>query len=196
MLGVGMVESPLVYLLVIAWVVASGTAVVIGMFALTLMLSLIILNLVIDLRLSSPAAMSSPSDAGALIIAPEARGQGYARSPERVAKLPDSPAFFEPQAPEVRRDTARAERATAELPTLDHERGGDSLQQRDGLDDALTILHRSPGELFPANRVTMRCSRCGHYVSRGEGYRHVNVGDKKTFCEACHEAMGLPVRSL
>jgi hypothetical protein len=184
-------------LLLTCGVVVTGIVIYMStMLSLIYMFRLIILNLVIDLRLSSPAARSSPSDAGALIIAPEARGQGYARSPERVAKLPDSPAFFEPQAPEVRRDTARAERATAELPTLDHERGGDSLQQRDGLDDALTILHRSPGELFPANRVTMRCSRCGHYVSRGEGYRHVNVGDKKTFCEACHEAMGLPVRSL
>jgi hypothetical protein len=158
--------------------------------------------LVIDLRLSSPAAMSSPSDAGALIIAPEARGQGYARSAERVAEVVRA-CVSEPGvprgAPEVRGGhwaPGDCRRTTAELPTLDHERGDDSLQQRDGLDDALTILHRSPGELFPANRVTMRCSRCGHYVSRGEGYRHVNVGDKKTFCEACHEAMGLPVRSL
>ena len=40
----------------------------------------------------------------------------------------------------------------------------------------------------------MRCSRCGHYIPRFEGYRHVKVGDKKTFCQSCHEAMGLPLR--
>lgn len=70
----------------------------------------------------------------------------------------------------------------------------DKTPATDGLSDSLAILGRSVAEIFPANRVTMRCSRCGHYIPRFEGYRHVKVGDKKTFCQSCHEAMGLPLR--
>jgi hypothetical protein len=70
----------------------------------------------------------------------------------------------------------------------------DSLLRSDGLEDVLAILGRSVGEIFPANRVSMRCSKCGAGIPRFEGYRHIKTGDKRTFCESCHRAMGLPLR--
>jgi hypothetical protein len=159
------------------------------MLCLTYMLSLIIHNYVLDFRLSS-----SPSITRARPMqAPLAPLRGPLVN--GLAKSPDSPALFEPWTPDGGRDTARAERATAEDPALDLGASGASLHPSDGLEDVLGILHRSVGEVFPANLVTMKCSGCGHYVSRFEGYRHIKTGDRRTFCEACHRAMGLPLRA-
>ncbi len=161
---------------------------VMAMLYLTLMFWLIIQNVSFDFHVSSPSVMLGPSDAGAFITASGAPGQG-------LAKSPDIPALFEPGTREGRTGPARAERATAELSSpLLLGASGDSLQPSDGLSGVLAILGRSVEEIFPANRVTMKCSRCGHYVPRGEGYRHINVGVKKTYCAACHEAMQLPLR--
>jgi len=64
----------------------------------------------------------------------------------------------------------------------------------DIFENALVRLHRSAEDVFPANRLTMRCAKCGQGIPRFEGYRHIRVGVKKTYCATCQSEMGLPVR--
>jgi hypothetical protein len=160
------------------------------MLCLTYMLSLIIQNSVIDLQLSSPAAKPSPPDAGALIADRGATGQAAGE----VARHPRALRAVGPGGTTGYGESGEGD--GGDIQSLALGTVGDSLQPSDGLNDVLTILHRSVGEVFPANLVTMKCSGCGQYISRFQGYRHIKVGEKRTFCEACHQAMGLPVRSL
>ena len=51
-----------------------------------------------------------------------------------------------------------------------------------------------PSDLFPPNRITARCSRCGHFIPRFEGYRQNKIGVKRIYCHDCQELAGLPLR--
>jgi hypothetical protein len=91
--------------------------------------------------------------------------------------------------------------------TLAVGQGDDSLRVSDGLEflgpdqrgvDLEHIffkLGKSVESVFPANKITARCSKCGELISRFEGYRHNRIGDKKVYCEPCHQSLGLPLRS-
>ena len=174
--------TEILYLLVTVWVLASGTLLVIGLLSLTFMLALRIQTLNLSLTVqSSPSAIPSPSDAG---VQPAGRG------PKSSGEVAGGGVWrFEDQA----RDEPEPSAPQVPAP-LDLAEPAGSLRTSDGLEDALDILHRSVGEIFPANRVTMRCSRCGHFIPRFEGYRHIKVGERKTYCRDCQEAMGLPLR--
>ena len=63
------------------------------------------------------------------------------------------------------------------------------------LEPALSILGKSSDDLFLANKITAKCSKCGDIIPRFEGYRHINIGEKKTYCFNCQKQMGLPTRS-
>jgi hypothetical protein len=131
---------------------------------------------------------SGPTDAGTLSPAAGATSQ-------RLAKSPEVTALFEAQSCEA--DAPRAERATAEYPAVDLGGQGASLRSSGGPDDLPLVLRRlgrSVGDLFPANRITMRCSKCGDLIGRFEGYRHIRVGERATYCLSCHLGQGLPVR--
>jgi len=134
----------------------------------------------------STTTIPSPTDAGALIA-----DQG-----PRVQLLPKStgPRIFEPGVP-AQWAPGEAGRSTVEAQRLDMGSVGDSLQQSVGLVDAMVSLGKSTSDVFPANRVFMRCAKCRAGIGRFEGYRHIRVGDHKTYCEGCQKAMGLPVRT-
>jgi hypothetical protein len=59
----------------------------------------------------------------------------------------------------------------------------------------LPSVVEDPSSLFPPNLITARCSRCGHYIPRFEGYRQNKIGIKKIHCPDCQLAAGLPMRS-
>jgi hypothetical protein len=60
----------------------------------------------------------------------------------------------------------------------------------------LEVLHKSSEDVFLVNKITARCSSCGLIIPRFEGYRHIRVGEKKTYCRDCQVKMGLPVRAV
>jgi hypothetical protein len=68
-----------------------------------------------------------------------------------------------------------------------------SMRSSGGLVDAMVSLAKTTSDVFPANRVFMRCAKCKAPIARYEGYRHIRVGDHRTFCGSCHAAMGLPL---
>ena len=78
------------------------------------------------------------------------------------------------------------------------EGGGDNIVRSGengvGLIEALSIVGSGVGELFPPNKITAHCKGCGCIIPRLEGYRHINIGAKKTYCSACHSGAGLPLR--
>ncbi len=169
---------------VVVLIVGGGLGVVmmaVVMLYLTLMFWLIIQNFSFDFHVVSPSGRLGPSDAGAFITASGALGQG-------LAKSPDIPALFEPGTC-VSRPGESGEGDGGDLQSLALGSSGDSLRRSDGLSDVLAILGRSADEIFPSNRVFMKCSKCGGGIPRFEGYRHIRIGDKKTFCLACQEAM-------
>lgn len=65
----------------------------------------------------------------------------------------------------------------------------------DDYNSALMIIERSPAELFPPNKVLIRCGDCRERIPAGEGYSHYNIGTRKFFCRSCHLSKGLPLRS-
>lgn len=148
-------------------------------------------------KFSPPDTISSPPDERAFIT--DAGGSGQVGS-----RLPDSsPRSSSRVAPDEGRDTARAGegKSTASL-SLDRSASGDSVRKSGGavdhaerfLQPVLRMMGKEPVDLFPANKITTKCSKCGEIIPRFQGYRHIKVGDKKTYCRACQSAMGLPVR--
>ena len=136
---------------------------------------------------SSPSAMFSPSDAG---CSPAGRGPNSTGVVVRGGVL-----GRQIPAPGLR-DEARGGLSAPRAPIpVELVEPAVSLQPSDGLEDILSIVHRSVDEIFPANPVFMKCARCGGGIPRVEGYRHIKIGDKRTFCPQCHEAMGLPARA-
>jgi len=181
--------GPELHLLLLVGVLIGLMTLGASMLLLTTMLSLIVRNLYLDVRLhTSPSTRSSPTDAGALITASGATGQAAGE----VARHPRVLRAVGPGGTTGYGESGEGDGGG--LQSLDLGASGDSLHPSDGLNDVLAILHRSVGDVFPANLVTMKCSRCGHYIPRFEGYRHIKIGEKRTFCEACHQAMGLPLR--
>ncbi len=120
----------------------------------------------------------------------------------------DIPASFEGPVPAlVKRRTApkSGERSWSAAPLdvasggarLRSEGGGENLTLEFGhLRSIMYVLHKSPADLFPANRITAKCSKCLQMISRGDGYRHNRVGEKKIYCADCHIKMGLPLRDV
>jgi hypothetical protein len=160
------------------------------MLSLTAMLALMIQRSVLDLRFrGSPADVSSPADAGVLIAAPGAPGQAAGE----VARQSRALRAAGPGGTTGCGESGEGDGGAFQPLILGA--GGDSLQPSDGLNDVLAILERPVREIFPSNRVAMRCAGCGEAIPRFEGYRHIRVGVKKTYCESCHEAMGLPLRA-
>ncbi|MBI3738602.1 MAG: hypothetical protein HY258_06120 [Chloroflexi bacterium] len=122
--------------------------------------------------------------------------QPLARHPRRF-EAPTSRSETEPKAGEGE--------GTASL-SLDPRVAADSLRKSDGphntapgfstshLPYVLRMMGKEPVDLFPANRITTRCSKCHEFIPRFDGYRHNKVGEKKVYCRNCQLQMGLPVR--
>ncbi len=63
-------------------------------------------------------------------------------------------------------------------------------------DEVLPVVEKSVADLFPANKITVRCGGCHKPIGAGQGYLHYNIGERKTFCQSCHLSKGLPLRAL
>ena|GEM_PF-6016246 len=59
---------------------------------------------------------------------------------------------------------------------------------------SLDTVGKTINEVFPANKITVKCYGCGEIIPRFQGYHHILIGEKKMYCEKCHQAMGLPLR--
>lgn len=155
-------------------------------------------NLLVDFgfRFASPPIAISPPDAGALITSARGSSQGGSSDPASAVRS----VFFEDGAQAT---TRRSERASLGSVPLVMSAESDSLRKSGGLApggsggqlrDVLSLVKSGVGELFPANKITTRCSGCGCVISGGLGYMHYNIGRRKTYCKSCHVGQGLPVR--
>jgi hypothetical protein len=63
------------------------------------------------------------------------------------------------------------------------------------IEDELLKAQRAVGEVYPPNKISIKCHGCRSVVPRGEGYTHYNVGVRGGFCVTCHTAQNLPLRS-
>jgi hypothetical protein len=139
--------------------------------------------------------ISGPPDAGALI-----KAQGVPC--QSATKSPDIPAGGVLQSAATRCKTP-AERVTADdLADCTGASSFDSLRMAGGprkvsgghLECALGVIGGTVADLFPPNKIAVRCAVCRRVIPRYKGYRHIKVGIKKTYCASCHEKMGLPLR--
>jgi len=136
----------------------------------------------------SPTTIPSPTDAGVKSL-----DRGPLSTGAR-AQLPlEALRGGEGEAPRGTRGYPTLEADVLSTP-VDLGESSDSLRTAGGLEDILVTMGRAPGDVFPANRVFMRCAKCRASIPRFEGYRHIKTGDRRTFCRSCHEAMGLPLR--
>ena len=113
-----------------------------------------------------------------------------------ASRLPDAPALFEAWTPTKSGHAESGEgKSTASL-ALDMGSATGNLRQSGGVGDALDVLQRPVVNVFPPNKIFARCGKCGKGIERFKGYKHIRVGDKKTYCWQCHQAMGLPLREV
>jgi len=63
------------------------------------------------------------------------------------------------------------------------------------IENEILRAQKTVAEVYPANKISIKCHGCGSAIPKGEGYMHYNVGVRGGFCEACHTAQNLPFRS-
>jgi hypothetical protein len=63
------------------------------------------------------------------------------------------------------------------------------------IEGELLRAQKAVGEVYPPNKISIRCHGCRSVVPKGEGYMHYNVGVRGGFCVTCHTAQNLPLRS-
>lgn len=66
----------------------------------------------------------------------------------------------------------------------------------DQFNEVLPVIKKTAADLFPANKIVVRCGGCGAHIKAGEGYSHYNVGTRKIYCRDCHLSQGLPLRTV
>lgn len=158
------------------------------------MLMISISHLNIDFRggLATTPPKNNPTPPDAMDLLPDA---GSCRIGGPLAEIPTSSRRGCPEQGE-RAPAERGEaRARAALP-LAIGAEGDIFDLSGGVGEALDKLQRPVSEVFPANKIFTRCGRCGKGIERFKGYKHYPVGDRKTYCWQCHQAMGLPLREV
>lgn len=62
------------------------------------------------------------------------------------------------------------------------------------IEDEILRAKKTPAEVYPANKISIKCHGCRKVVPRGQGYMHYNVGVRGGFCKTCHVAKNLPPR--
>lgn len=89
----------------------------------------------------------------------------------------------------------------AYLPTprtpLDGSSTGGSLRSAAGpgeFEKVLERVHKTVAEIFPENKIAVKCASCREIIPAHQGYSHRLIGDHRTYCLECHTGQGLPVR--
>lgn len=72
--------------------------------------------------------------------------------------------------------------------------GASLKRELDLVDEQIRRNNKTPADVYPANKITVRCHVCRKPVGAGEGYKHYKVGTRGTFCRRCHLQKGLPLR--
>lgn len=80
------------------------------------------------------------------------------------------------------------------LRVLGGQSGADMKREIDLIDAQIRKNNKTPADIYPANKITLKCGGCGISVGAGQGYMHYNIGVRKTFCISCHASKGLPLR--
>jgi hypothetical protein len=168
------------------------------MLLINFMLSISIMRCSLDFSLGDRPHRFSPPDEGALT---PCQGGSLSQGSDEV---PDIPRALRGAVPAIagRPESGRGDGGGS---PLDLGLAGSSLLPSGGryfahsesgerLEHVLDLVHSGVGELFPANKITAHCSGCKCIIPRGEGYRHINIGRKKTYCMSCQVGQGLPLR--
>ena len=157
---------------------------------LLLLISISRLSLDIRCRVVAPTAEVSftPPDAGVLT-----RGNGgHVSIADPLADIPVASRQGCPLAGALPSTGRRGHGSSA----IDMGSATGNLRQSGGVGEALDALQRPVADVFPPNKIFTQCGKCGKGIERFKGYKHIRVGDKKTYCWQCHQAMGLPLREV
>lgn len=158
---------------------------------------LVVVIIGIDRRFSPPNSRFGPPNAGVFTAAEEGFSQG-------ATELADIPAALRSGVPYGRPNAGG--KARAENVALDWNSGGSSLRSLGGqstadmkreldlIDEQIRRNNKTPADVYPANKITVRCHGCRAHLRAGEGYSHYNVGTRGFFCRDCHQQKGLPLR--
>lgn len=147
-----------------------------------------------------PSNNSSPSDAGAFTAERQ-------RLITRAGEVADIPAALRSGPAVLVADQNAGGEATAECSSPCNEGGGSNLRASDGrsvggslkyhldlIDDQFRLNNKTPADVYPANKIAVKCKECRSLIGAGDGYKHYNVGIRGTFCRGCHLQKGLPLR--
>jgi hypothetical protein len=152
----------------------------------------------LEFKFNTTTHENTPNPSDAAFVSPSA---GSCRIGQPLAR--HSRALVVEAATEGREATTSGEgKITASLPiaigapgdTLRMSGGVGDIQENLFLAPVLGLMGKTPEDLFPANRITVKCSKCHNFIPRGEGYKHSNLGEHKTYCFNCQKSMGLPTR--
>lgn len=83
----------------------------------------------------------------------------------------------------IGKTSGRVEKSTADM-----------KRELDLIDEQFRLNHKTPADIYPANKIAVICHGCRARIGAGEGYKHYNVGTRGVFCSDCHQARGLPLR--
>lgn len=170
-----MPSSWLVIMVVVLWGMGSSVALMV-IFLVGSLLAISITEFSINLTVRRQWAGSDPSSARSVPLGEDANTNAIAR--DGVRHQSD------------RNDNQRSEGGTLAALPIPRQ----AIVTAGDLVPMLEILQRSPVEIFPPNRIATRCKSCRKIIARFTGYQHYQVGERGTYCPACHQARGLPLR--
>ncbi len=95
------------------------------------------------------------------------------------------------QAAQVIEDSTKPEHR---MPTQHGQTTADMKRELDLIDEQFRRNNKTPADVYPPNKILVRCKSCRAFIDAGEGYQHYKVGVRATFCRDCHSRKGLPLR--
>lgn len=124
----------------------------------------------------------SPPDAGALTAERQ-------RLIGRAGEVADIPAALRSGPPMLVGDLNAGGEATAECSSPSNEGGSSILRASGGrsvgaslkyhidlMDEQFRLNNKTPADVYPANKIAVKCKKCRALIRAGDGYKHYDVG--------------------
>lgn len=76
----------------------------------------------------------------------------------------------------------------------DRKEGRQLKRELDIVDEGIRRNEKTPEDVYPANRISVKCGGCKERIGAGEGYSHYLIGTRRFFCRECHVRKSFPLR--